>query len=207
MHASIHELLSLRDAEPVEARTAQHVHSCAQCAHELQQLSLVRTRLQDLPQIDAPAGAWAQIQHAASASPSRTASWRWTGAAVAAVAMLTVIVGVVLREDESQIAAAPESVRTVPAEDDRRVADLVAQSQELEHLLQALPERPLIERVSTAATIDTIQQRIQWLDFQLSYAPEDGLDDVQSQRLWRERVDLMDSLVKVRYAEARRLSF
>ena len=46
--------------------------------------------------------------------------------------------------------------------------ELVAQSQQLEDLLQTLPERPRIERVSTAATIDTIEQRIQWLDFQLS---------------------------------------
>ena len=29
----------------------------------------------------------------------------------------------------------------------------------------------------------------------------------QAQRLWRERVELMDSLVKVRYAEAGGMSF
>jgi hypothetical protein len=49
--------------------------------------------------------------------------------------------------------------------------------------------------------IDTIEDRIQWLDFQLSDAPDSGLSEEQTQRLWRERVELMDSLVKVRYAE------
>jgi hypothetical protein len=61
--------------------------------------------------------------------------------------------------------------------------------------------------VSTAATIDTIEQRIQWLDFQLSNAPDGDLSEEQSRRLWRERVELMDSLVKVRYAEAGSLWF
>jgi hypothetical protein len=82
-----------------------------------------------------------------------------------------------------------------------RVPELVAQSQHLEDLLQRLPERPRIERVSTAAMIDTIEDRIQWLDFQLSDAPDSGLNENQTRRLWRERVELMDSLVKVRYAE------
>jgi hypothetical protein len=58
-----------------------------------------------------------------------------------------------------------------------------------------------IERVSTAAMIDTIEDRIQWLDFQLSDASDSGLNEEQTRRLWRERVELMDSLVKVRYAE------
>jgi hypothetical protein len=34
-----------------------------------------------------------------------------------------------------------------------------------------------------------------------------GLDDAQTYQLWRERVDLMDSLVKVRYAEGGPMSF
>jgi hypothetical protein len=58
-----------------------------------------------------------------------------------------------------------------------------------------------------AATIDTIEQRVQWLDQQLSYGPVAGFDDSQTYRLWRERVDLMDSLVKVRYAEGGQLFF
>jgi hypothetical protein len=86
------------------------------------------------------------------------------------------------------------------------LADLVAQSRLLDDVLQQLPRRPAVERVSTAATIDTIEERIQWLDFHLSTAP-DELDDQQAHRLWTERVELMDSLVKIRYAEARRTSF
>ena len=54
---------------------------------------------------------------------------------------------------------------------------------------------------------NTIEQRIAWLDFQLSSTPDGDLSEEQSRRLWRERVELMDSLVKVRYAEAGSLWF
>lgn len=78
---------------------------------------------------------------------------------------------------------------------------LVAQSRQLDDLLQELPLRPRAERVVQAATLDTLEQRIQWLDFQLSFEAEAELNPEQARSLWRERVDLMDSLVKVRYAQ------
>jgi hypothetical protein len=121
---------------------------------------------------------------------------------------LTTIFFVALRDETaSKVAEHPVQQPTQPQEqptdavEHARVPELVAQSQHLEDLLQRLPERPRVERVSTAAMIDTIEDRIQWLDFQLSDAPDSGLNEEQTQRLWRERVELMDSLVKVRYAE------
>ena len=47
----------------------------------------------------------------------------------------------------------PAAGRDVPLE------QLVAQSRELDAILQHLPERPAVERVAMAATIDTIEQR------------------------------------------------
>jgi hypothetical protein len=86
------------------------------------------------------------------------------------------------------------------------VEQLIAQSRRLEELLAYLPERPQVERVSTAATVDSLEQRIQWLDWRLVYQ-SDGLDERQARRLWSERVDLMDSLVKVRYAQSAPMLF
>lgn len=104
-------------------------------------------------------------------------------------------------------AQTPRTAADAHSAADVAVADLVAQSQALDRLLQILPERPRVERVSTAATLDTIEQRIQWLDFQLSDGPDGTLSERQAQQLWHERVDLMDSLVKVRYAQTHRSSF
>ena len=202
MHASIDHLLSLRDGQPVDAATATHVEQCSHCSAELRKLREVQAKLQALPQLEAPSS-FSEIQRAMArpvVAPRRVLSARLVAAA--AFVTLTGIFFVALRDE-----TAPAVVKQVPqsappaVQSQQQPEDLVAQSRHLEDLLQRLPERPRIERVSTAATIDTIEQRIQWLDFQLSDARDSGLNEVQTQRLWRERVELMDSLVKVRYAE------
>lgn len=209
MHADIHQLLSLRDGEPVDASVASHVKECATCEAELTRLSVMRTRLQALPSVDVPPAAWAGIR--ARMNESQSAPPRRSGWAIAAGVTVALVTGLVVRElvsrqEASSVASAPppqivSAATAVPLE------ELVAQSRELDELLNYLPQRPAVERVSMAVTIDTIQQRVQWLDQQLSYAPDTGLDEAQAYQLWRERVDLMDSLVKVRYAEGNSLSF
>jgi hypothetical protein len=207
MHASIDHLLSLRDGDPVDVAIAAHVEQCPSCSAELRRLQQAQAKLQALPQLDSPM-LFREIQHAL-ARPSAPARRPRTGrlAAAAALVTLTSIVFVALREDSAptvaEIDAQPAAGQgeTTDATASVQVTELVAQSQHLENLLQRMPERPRIERVSTAATLDTIEQRIQWLDFQLSDASGSGLNEQQTRRLWRERVELMDSLVKVRYAE------
>jgi hypothetical protein len=207
MHASIDHLLSLRDGQPVDAATAAHVEQCARCSAELHKLRETRVKLQSLPQLDAPSS-FQEIQRAMArpvTAPRRVVSARLV--AGLAFVTLTSIFFVALR-DETRPAVVERQADPVEQQTPRadvietaRVPELVARSQQLEDLLQKLPERPRIERVSTAAMIDTIEDRIQWLDFQLSDAGDSGLNEEQTRRLWRERVELMDSLVKVRYAE------
>jgi hypothetical protein len=204
MHASIDHLLSLRDGEPVDAATAAHVAECARCSAELRKLRETRAKLLSLPQLDAPSS-FKEIQRVMArpaAAPRRIVSARLV-AAVAFVT-LTAIFFVALRDGTAPTVAGRKSEpaqRPTDVIETARVPELVARSQQLDGLLQKLPERPRIERVSTAAMIDTIEDRIQWLDFQLSDAQDSGLNEEQTRRLWRERVELMDSLVKVRYAE------
>jgi hypothetical protein len=202
MHAPINHLLSLRDGQPVDAATAAHVEQCQRCSVELRRLREMKSKLQALPQLEGPVS-FAQIQRAMErpvAAPRRAVSAR----VVAALAFvtLTAVFFVALRDETAPaIAERKQPEPLAAAVEIARVPELVAQSRHLEDLLQRLPERPRIERVSTAATLDTIEQRIQWLDFQLSDALDSGLNEQQTRRLWRERVELMDSLVKVRYAE------
>jgi hypothetical protein len=206
MHASIDHLLSLRDGEPVDAATAAHVEQCQHCSSDLRKLRETRAQLQSLPQLDAPTS-FQEVQRA-MARPVAATRRALSARLVAGLAFvtLTTIFFVALR-DETAPTVVDRSVepdeQATPLLDveTARVPELVAQSRRLEDLLQQLPERPRIERVSTAAMIDTIEERIQWLDFQLSDAPDSGLNERQTQRLWSERVELMDSLVKVRYAE------
>ena len=208
MHASIDHLLSWRDGQPVDAATAAHVEQCQRCSAELRKLHEMQLKLQSLPRLDAPSS-FTEIQRALArpvAQPRRLVSPRLVAAV--AFAALTTIFFVALRDETAPRRMADHGTRLVQPQaepsdvvEHARVPELMAQSQHLEDLLQRLPERPRVERVSTTAMIDTIEDRIQWLDFQLSDAPGSGLNEEQTQRLWRERVELMDSLVKVRYAE------
>jgi len=198
-------LLSLRDGQPVDAATVAHVDQCARCLAELRKLRETQVQLQSLPQLDAPSS-FQEIQRAMARpanAPRRIVSARLVAAL--AFVTLTAIFFVALRDGTRTPVAEHKPVeQQTPAIDiieTARVPELVARSQQLEDLLQKLPDRPRIERVSTAAMIDTIEDRIQWLDFQLSDARDSGLNEEQTRRLWRERVELMDSLVKVRYAE------
>lgn len=201
MHARIDQLLSQRDGEPVDVNTVRHMEGCALCRAELERLRQMQRSLQALPAFDPPA---LSLQ---SPAPSRRQVA--VPAAIAAACVLAVVIGIARRDGAGtqQVQPPVAEVPQVAATEAESLEKLVAQSRQLDELLEHLPERPSVERVAMAATIDTIEQRIQWLDVQLSYAPETGLNDEQAYRLWRERVDLMDSLVKVRYAEGRHLFF
>jgi len=205
MHARIEHLLGLRDGEPVAADVSEHVRLCSICTGELQRLLAIREEMRVLPQIDPPELAWERIQHAVTV-PERGYDYRTSkvGAAAVAAAVVTLTVTTLVAGHFDRRSGATTELARVeaPLPQVARVDELVAQSQQLEELLQKLPARPHIERISTAGTIDTIEQRIQWLDLQLSNAPEADLSEEQSRQLWRARVELMDSLVKVRYAEA-----
>lgn len=207
MHARIDQLLNLRDGEPVDAQVASHVAQCSTCGAELHRLSTVRRRMQELPSFEAPS--WERVQQRLRAAP-RGRSRQVVIAVAASVAALSIMTGLLVLRG-----GAPEDVETAGVkmtEPAKSLAatdldELMSQSRLLEEMLRVLPARPVVERVTTAAAIDTLEQRIQWLDFHLSYAPEAGLSERQAERLWRERVELMDSLVKVRYAESGYMSF
>lgn len=204
MHARLDQLLSLRDGAPVDQDVRAHVQQCTICLAESARLAQVRDGLRLLPVNDPPRDFWADIEARAS-EPRRRYG---LGIATAAAALLVAVLGYVGVRDrplESEQVANLEPIAQPAANDE--LEHLIAQSRELEALLAYLPERPHVERVSTAATVDSLEQRIQYLDWQLANGPATGLDQRQAQRLWTERVDLMDSLVKVRYAESAPIVF
>jgi len=96
---------------------------------------------------------------------------------------------------------------TTPVVQAQNAARLIQESQRLENLLAAYTEEPRLTRASTELTVAELEDRIQWIDYRLNLAAERGVDPYQSQRLWRERVDLLNSLVAVRYAQARTTAF
>jgi hypothetical protein len=205
MHARLDQLLSLRDGAPVDAIVRDHVQHCAKCLADVAALASARANLQALPTLAPSTDLWPQIEARMQQSPKRRHRFGAVAALALVVAGTIAFVGSRNADAPSEtVADAPSTSLSVSASE---VADLIAQSRKLEEVLAHLPERPQVERVSTAATVDSLEQRIQWLDWQLAYQSDGGLDERQAERLWSERVDLMDSLVKVRYAQSAPMLF
>jgi len=205
MHPRIDQLLSLRDGEPVDAATREHAESCAACAASLHRLTQRRHELQNLPPFDAPEIDYSLIRaRAAESAPAAMNGYQWT--AVAAAMAAAVIAGFMAVDRDhgapSVQVRSPAIASGVGESPEPALAQLVERSRELDQLLQNMPRRPEVQRVSLASTVDRLEQRVQWLDMQLSSAPDVAADEALSRRMWRERVNLMDSLVAVRYAES-----
>jgi hypothetical protein len=205
MHARIDELLSLRDGEPLAAATRVHIDQCVICTASLRELQQRRQSLCDLPLQTAPTIEFAHILQRAAAA-QRQVRVRYMRVAAAVVTFAFIGLAMLHHHDFAKRASVhaperqPQRVEVLP------VAQLVAQSRELDQLFQQLPAPRQVQRVAYAATVARIEQRVQWIDSQLSSTPDPAMaqargDEVE-QQLWRERVNLMDSLVKVRYVES-----
>jgi hypothetical protein len=203
MHANFQELLNLRDAAPLDARIAVHVAQCRQCALELERLRELKAALRGLPQLSPPSHVWQTIRGDIEGTPPR-AGYRYWGVGAAAAAFLIVgILGLVqIRHSHRGSGLIAHSAS--PDGRGQPLQRLVMRSQQLEDLLGRLPPRPSVERAATSAAIDDLQTRIQVLDLQLDALPSGDQERDRAQRLWNARVQLLHSLIDVRYAEALR---
>jgi hypothetical protein len=205
MHARLDELLSLRDGAPVDARVRTHVDACDGCAAELVRTEALQQQLRALPQAPDPAAdGWQVVQArlAASSAPGRRLERLAPYAAAASVVTLAVFAALRFTEPPTPTASRPEPLIVLDAES---LDDLRTRSQQLEALLEALPERPAVARAGTSVPIESLEAQVQWLDHQLSVAGATG-QVPQAQQLWRDRVEVMNSLVQLRYVEAQQLN-
>jgi hypothetical protein len=160
----------------------------------------LKARLRALPGFEAPAGAWERIAAASTASAATKKRVRPALALAAAAAVAAVAVGLVLRPGTEHATPSRQQVAVRPVSADPLSA-LQAESARLDALLASLPEQRAM-RGSTAYTVATLQDRIAVVDDRLTVAAVEPVAPEHAEQLWRERVELMSSLVNVRYAGA-----
>ena len=216
MHASIEQLLAIRDGNDIvadvrEHELREHIQRCDQCHNELQRLTDLQQCLRELPEIDPPDVDWDRI--ASKARKPRVQMQRVLTWSVAATLLVAVWLAGSFTERDSETVAnqlanqvtdvqESLSVNTVAnVNDGFAIDELIEQSQRLETVLQHMPQRPQMVRAGTDTTIQSLRNSIAMVDYTLSQ-PQASLDESQSRLLWQQRVGLMDSLVKVRFAEA-----
>jgi hypothetical protein len=206
MHADFQELLSLRAGAPVAADVALHVSKCPKCGLELGRLQRLAADLTQLPQFEPPQRVWFTIQEQLTEGAPRHARSHWVYVSAAAAAIIAVISAVLwsstIHRDAAARTPTVAAETATPVLDPDSIGPLVQRSQELEAVLQKMPQRPMVERAATSATIDEIQSSIQMVDLRLSDGSQ--IDQQEATRLWNTRVQLLDSLVYVRYAEVAR---
>ncbi len=228
MHPSTEDLLSVRDGEPLDARTSELIAVAPRHLNEVERLRRTQDALRNLPELEPPAGAWERIAAAEHDTRYRSARWlrRAAGAGVATAVAAAAIVYVAVPRDRPPAAAAsattpmtPAPVVRLPAFDGSAAGGLgarvvpasytalVAESARLERLLGEISyQRPLMSG-ATASTIAGLEDRIGVIDEQLTYSTARRLPEPQREALWGERVELMNALVHVRYAQAQPTGF
>jgi hypothetical protein len=188
----------------MEAYVAQHVNTCAACSRELERLRGVRAALRGLPTLQAPP--YSPAIHAAQSNSSKFRSSAGIAAAAAGISVLALLIGFARHPEREPKSAPPAMLTALNSGSEPAIATLVTRSQNLESRLRRMPSRPIVERAGTTTIIDSLESSIQWVDYKLSVANDAGLSEQQAARLWQDRIHLMDSLVKVRYAEAQRFA-
>ncbi len=207
MHARVEQLLNLRDGEPADAGVRAHVEACPQCAESLAGLAHMRQRVAQLPPLDGGPGGWESVQERIASRAAGDRRRAWASRAALAASIVAIAAALSWRLNDASMGPAPERVATALDAERALAADrmeqLRLQSQALEDLLADLPASPVVERAGTALPIDTLEAQVQWVDHELFLRGED-LEPGVAERLWRERVAAMNSLVQLRYVDAQR---
>ncbi len=159
-------------------------------------------------------GAGYAVRSRSRFSPRSRSYWPLRGAIAAAVAVVAVLA---VRYGDEAMAPVPSTTvagGSVPANGDlgdsvapATYTSLSSESARLERLLNEIRYQPRLMNAATATTIAGLQDQIALVDQQLMYSRVNGLQATQAEALWQERVDLMNALLQVRYAQAQRIGF
>lgn len=224
------ELLALRDGEPLASDAQQAIAASADAGDALAQLRDIQQALQALPDQAPPEGTWDQIQERLAAGPPAvqplvagaagpgSASWqlRYPVATAAGVFFAAVLVSLLwlprlgMETDGGPATGpAPMLADTAPAQPSGSQTTGSMSSGEMADLIDRSQRLEAVARLPVARAIDgqersrqALLYRIADLDAQLnSLIEEEAMDPALKEKLWRQRVDLLETLVAVQQAQ------
>ena len=158
------------------------------------ELNAISSRLAALSGFAPPAGGWRAVLAARQAREARL-DRRWPLALAAAAVVATVGIAARLQTVQDELDTGRDAAR--PARPPV-AAEMRAENARLESILARLPER----RAMRGSTVFTVAERDAVLDDRLSRVTLEPNAPERAERLWQERVDVMHTLVQVRYADA-----
>ena len=169
---------------------------------QLRTEDVLKQELAALPELTPPPEAKTRVLIAMRRAAAEPPIRRWRSPAFAAVALAATAAFaavLVLWQPRGAPVATVEDPAPMSFEE---YAALVAQSAELERALGTLPAPRAVMRASTAGTIASLEDRIALIDHELALATDAGIESEQRAALWQDRVEVMNALVQVRYANS-----
>jgi len=179
---------------------------------------VLRDSLAALPETMPPRAVWRRIKEQAEAEGlmsnprSRRPSTWYMGGGLAAAAMLVIVIlpgrfeATDSAAEDKGFPVVPEMQASTQTIEVNALQALMVESRQLESDLRSLPNEPRVVRAGTQATIVELEDRIAAIDYQLSETASQ-MSPQDKEIFWRERVRLMKSLVRLRYAQAQRTAF
>jgi len=210
MQPSTEDLLAVRDGEPLDASAKAIIESSIVHGRDIERLRRLQNALRALPALEPPADVLARVleaketREAASSRWLRLAAGAGVAAAVATAAIVYVATSGQTRESDAPapFVASGEPSTLLGTATPVSYVSLVEQSGQLDRLLAELPAQGPLMTGATASTIAGLEDRIAFLDEQLAFSAAGKVPVPQRAALWSNRVELMNALVSVRYAEA-----
>ncbi|MFQ5550712.1 MAG: hypothetical protein ACE5FJ_05695 [Gemmatimonadales bacterium] len=189
IHCSIDELIAIRDGEGT-AGAKEHLERCDDCMMEMERLYQIAAALKALPVPAVPRDRWPEVRRDVlhARKTDRWAQYSRTALATAAVIALLFVgaKGIV-----PGLASQPEA--------QPRIARLMEQSQGLESALRELRPELRVMNGRLAAAVVGLEDDIAVVDSRLSVLRRrTNVSLVDVERLWQQRVNLMNELVRVR---------
>jgi hypothetical protein len=200
MHLSLTELIDVRDGEGgPDARL--HAASCPACAAELDRLRAVAEGLRALPPLGPPRDLWPAVR---AAIEKRRLRRRIAAPAGAALALAASVLLVIVAPRGIPVPGTTEAARgraggagaAGPARDAEEIARLMRASRQLEEVLDAMSPGSRVLDGRGASAVADLEDRIALIDTRLAVAPAGVRRPAETTALWRERVQLMDALVR-----------
>lgn len=192
MHLSLEVLLELRDGRGAPGERA-HATACAACAAEIERLRGVAADLRALPVLTPSRDRWPAIR-AAHLAGSRRRRLTATSATILALAASFLAMAVLPRIFRAP--AGPVMRLENGSEGSGEVASLMSESRRLEDLLSGLePSRGVLD-VRTAGATLSLEDEIALIDSRLAAPESRAISRQEIRRLWQQRVDLMNRLIR-----------
>jgi hypothetical protein len=184
------------------------------CGLTADEQGVLRRELRMLPDTMPPRAVWHRIREQAEAEGlikqgnlRKPMSWYSGVGLAAAIVLAAVLVPVMMNSPSAPPAVTePQNSQVTNSSEVNALQALMVESRQLESDLRSLPNEPRVMRAGTVTTISEIKDRVAAIDYQLN-DPDIQMTSEETEIFWRERVRLMNLLVRLRYAQAQRTAY